>query len=103
MTPVRVYIRIVSSTKTLHWLPYLVPDSFLLQEISYQTYLNGGVASLHQNKKGPWPSFPLITPVCKIENFKQAREEVSVLSSYKFSEVSFRRHDPHGRLKEHLQ
>jgi len=33
----------------------------------------------------------------------QAREEVNILSSYKFREVSFRRHDPQGKLKEHLQ
>ena len=39
----------------------------------------------------------------KIENFKQAREEVNILSSYKFQEVSFRRHDPQEKLKEHLQ
>ena len=44
-----------------------------------------------------------MTPVCKIENFKQARDEVNLLSSYKFQEVSFRRHDPQGKLKEHLQ
>ena len=39
----------------------------------------------------------------KIDNFKQAKEEVSVLASYKFKEVTFRRHDPQGKLKEHLQ
>ena len=44
-----------------------------------------------------------MTLVCKIENFKQAREEVNVLSPYKLRDVSFRRHDPHGKLKEHLQ
>ena len=60
-------------------------------------------ASLHWNKKGLWPLFPLITPVCKIENFKQAKEEVNVISSYKFMEVSFWIHDPHGKLKEYLQ
>ena len=73
MTPDKVYMRIASSTKPLHWLPHLVPDSSLLQEISYQTYVNGVVASLHHNKKGLWPLFPLITRVCKIENFKQAK------------------------------
>ena len=26
-----------------------------------------------------------------------------MISSYKFREVSFRRHDPQGKLKEHLQ
>ena len=44
-----------------------------------------------------------MTQVCKIKNHKQAREEVSILSSYKFQEVSFRRHDPQEKLKEHLQ
>ena len=44
-----------------------------------------------------------MTPVCKIENFKQDKDEENLLSSYKFQEVSFRRHDPQGKLKEHLQ
>ena len=65
--------------------------------------MNGVAASLHRNKKGHWPQFLLMTPVCKIENFKHTREEVNVLSSYKFKEVSFRRHDPQGKLKEHLE
>ena len=103
MTPIGVYIRIAGSTKPPHWLLHLVPDSLLLQDISYQTYVNGVAASLHRNKKGIWPQFPLMTPVCKIENIKQAREEVNVLSSYKFKEVSFQRHNPKGKLKEHLQ
>ena len=65
--------------------------------------MNGVDASLHKHKKGLWPQFPSITPVCKIENFRQARDEVNLLSSYKFQEVSLRRHDPQGKLKEHLQ
>ena len=84
MTPTGVYIRITGSTKPPHWLPHFVPDSFLLQEITYQPFINGVATSLHKHKKGIWPQFPLITPVEKIENFKQAKEEVSVLYSYKF-------------------
>ena len=102
MTPIGIYIRISGSTKPPHCLPHFLPDSLLLQDISYQTFVNGVAASLHRNKKGIWPQFPLMTPVCKIENFKQDREEVNVLSSYKFTEVSFRRHDPQGKIKEHL-
>jgi hypothetical protein len=45
----------------------------------------------------------LTTQVGKIENFKQSKEEVNILSSYKFQDVSFRRHDPQEKLKEHLQ
>ena len=44
-----------------------------------------------------------MTLVCKIGNFKQSRDEENLLSSYKFREVSFRRHAPKGKLKEHLQ
>ena len=35
-----VYIRISGSTKAPHWLPHFVPDTLLLQEIAYQTYVN---------------------------------------------------------------
>ena len=52
MTSEGVYIRIVDSTNPPHWLPHLVLDSLLLQDISYHTYVNGVVASLHPNKKG---------------------------------------------------
>ena len=44
-----------------------------------------------------------MTPVCKIENFKHAGEEVNILSCYKFREVSFPKHDPQGKIKEHLK
>ena len=75
----------------------------LLQKIAYQTYVNGVAASIHRNKKGIFTLFPLSTNVCKIENFNQARDEVGVLTSYKFREVTFRRHDSQGKLKEHMQ
>ena len=52
MTPIGVYIIISRSTKPPHWLPHFVPDALLLQEISYQTFVNGVAASLHRNKKG---------------------------------------------------
>ena len=85
MTLDKVYIKISSSTKPLHWLPHLVPDSLMLKEISYQTYVNRLAASLHQNKKGIWPPFQLITKVCKIENLNKTKDKVGVLTSYKFN------------------
>jgi hypothetical protein len=50
--------------------------------------MNGVAASLHRNKKGFWPPFLLITQVCKIENFKKAKEEVGVLASYYHCKIS---------------
>ena len=44
MTPTGVYIRIVGSTEPPHWLPHFVPDSLLLQEVAYQTFINGVAA-----------------------------------------------------------
>ena len=41
MTPTGVYIRIAGSTKPPHWLPHFALNSLLLQEISYQTFVNG--------------------------------------------------------------
>lgn len=102
MTPDGVYIKIVGSTKPPYWLPHFVPDTLFLKEMAYQTYVNGVATSLNQKKKILWPSFPLSTKFCKIESFKQAKEEVGILTSYKFREVIFRRHDPQGKLKEHL-
>ena len=65
MTPNGVYIRISGSTKAPHWLPHFVLDTLLLQDISYQTYVNGVATSLHKYKKGLWPSFPLLMGVHK--------------------------------------
>ena len=67
MTLDEVYIKIVGRTKPLHWLPHIVPDTLLLQEISYQTYVNGVAASLHRNKKGLWPLFPLSKKIARLK------------------------------------
>ena len=84
MTPNGVYIRMLVSSKDMHWLPHFVLDKWLLQELAYQTHIHGVVASLHKAKKGIWPPFPLSTGICKIENIKKAKEEVNILSSFKF-------------------
>jgi hypothetical protein len=69
MTPDGVYIIILGSTKPRHWLPHFAPDTLLLQEMAYQTYVNGVVASLHRKKKCLWPPFPLSTKFFNIESF----------------------------------
>ena len=46
MTPDGVYLRMIGSTKAPHWLPHFIPDKLLLQEIAYQTHINGVSASL---------------------------------------------------------
>jgi hypothetical protein len=70
----------------------------LLQDIAYLKYVNDVPTSLHKNKKGLWPPFHLSTRVCKIENFKEAKDEVGVLASFKFKEVPFEEMNPRGNL-----
>jgi hypothetical protein len=54
-------------------------------------------------KKGLWSSFPLSMGVHRIGKFKQAKEEVGILSSFRLKEATFQRNDPQGKLKENLQ
>ena len=51
MTPDVVYIRIAGSTKPPHWFPHFVPDTLFLQEMAYQTSVNGVDIYLHRKKK----------------------------------------------------
>ena len=56
-----VYIRISVRNKAPHRFPHFVPETLLLQEIAYHTYVNGVATSLKKYKKGLWPPFPLST------------------------------------------
>jgi hypothetical protein len=89
MTPDGVYIRMSGISKAPHQLPHFVQDKLLLQELSYQTHIHGVASSLYKEKNGLWHPFPLSMGICKIENLKQAKEEVNILSSFKFKEVIF--------------
>ena len=92
MTLEGVYIWMIGSTKAQHWLPHFIPDKLLFQEITYQAFINGVVASLIKEKNIAWPPFPLSTKMCKIETIKQPKDEVNMLSSFRFREMSFHRH-----------
>ena len=83
MAPNGVYIRIIGSTKSPHWLPHFIPDKLLLQEMAYETCINGVSASFLKAKKGPWSPFPFSTRMCRIEKSKQAKDEVNVFPSFK--------------------
>ena len=103
MTLDGIYIRMSSSSKDLYWLLHFVPNKLFLQELAYKTYIHGVVASLHKEKMGLWPPFPLSTRIWKIKNIKQDKEQVNILSSFKFKEVIFWRHYPLGKLKQYLK
>lgn len=103
MTPDGVYMRMINITKDPHWIPHFIPYKLMLQEIAYQTHINNLSASLIKSRKGAWPPFSLSTKVCRMENIKPAKGEVSIISSFKFREEIFRRHDLEGLLKRHLK
>ena len=89
MTLDGVYLRMIGRTKAPQLLPHFILDKFLLQEITYQTFINGVSSSLLKAKRGDWPCFPLSTKMCMIETIKQAKDEVNMLSSFRFIEMSF--------------
>lgn len=41
--------------------------------------------------------------MCKIETVKQNKDEINMLSSFRFREMIFWRNDPEELLKEHLK
>ena len=93
----------IGSTKAPHWLPHFIPNKLLLQEITYQTIINGVSTSFFKAKKGDLPPFPLSTKMCMIKTVKKSKDEVNVLSFFRLREIIFRRHDLEGLLKEHLK
>ena len=81
------YIRMYGSTKALHYclIFYQTLYYFRILPIKHMWIL---WLLLFIDKRGLWPLFPLLTKVCKIKNFKQATDEVGILTSFKFREVS---------------
>ena len=52
------YIRILGSN-TVHMLPRIVSDRFVLEEAAFHTVMNGVYKKLVVPKKNDWPKFPL--------------------------------------------
>jgi hypothetical protein len=73
------YIKIYRATKAPHLLPRFVPDKLVLQEVAYQTMINGVGEMLYRDKKEIWPPLPLWIGSYSFTNTKQAQDEVDVL------------------------
>jgi hypothetical protein len=48
------YIRIFGATKAPHLLPKYIPHMLVIQEVAYQTFLNGVGVALALDMKAPW-------------------------------------------------
>jgi hypothetical protein len=72
------YIRIYRATKAPHLLPRFVPDKLVLQEVAYQTVINGVGEFLYQDKKSIWPLLPLWIGSYSFATTKQAQDEVDI-------------------------
>jgi len=49
------YIRVYGATKDPHFLPRFILDKFVLQEVAYQTLMNGTGETLTRDNKLTWP------------------------------------------------
>jgi hypothetical protein len=52
------YIRVYGATKYPHLFPRFVPDKVVLQEVAYQTLLNGVGGALTRDNKLTYPPMP---------------------------------------------
>jgi hypothetical protein len=84
------------------FFPMFVPDKLVLQEVAYQTIINGVGEILYRDKKAIWPPLPLWIDSYSFANTKKAQDEVDVFLSYHFREEIFKRHDPKKVVKEHF-
>jgi hypothetical protein len=66
------YIRIFGAMKPPHLLPHFIPDKLVIQEVAYQTIINGAGGIFYTSKKAIFPPLPLYIGNYFIENTKQS-------------------------------
>ena len=78
------YRRKFGATTSPYLLPNLVIDKLVLQEIAYQTFINGPCAILSIAKKALFPSFLVLIGAYDISNIKDGKEEAYTIEFFHF-------------------
>ena len=91
------YFRIWGS-KTVHLLPIIVPDRMVLQEFSFQTFIDGTHPKLAKKKRKSWPKFPLHIDSLVIQNSIHANLLGKGITTMKLGEAGKRFYDPKAFL-----
>jgi hypothetical protein len=64
------YIMVYEAMKSLHPLPWFVPEKRVLQEMAYKTVINGVGGMIYKYKKSIWPPLLLYIDACFFSNIK---------------------------------
>jgi hypothetical protein len=78
----KTYIKIYGSTKLPHLFPKPIPDKFSLQEVAYQTLVNGVGAPLAKDKKLSWPTKTFCLGSFSFKDTKKAQVEADILATF---------------------
>jgi hypothetical protein len=66
------YLKVYGAMKSLHLVPRFVLDRLVLQEVAYQTIINGVGEMIYRDKKVIWPPLPLYIGSYFFANTKKA-------------------------------
>ena len=96
------YIRIWGSN-IVHMFPKIVPNKWVIEEVSFQTVTNGVYKKLVGPKRKGWPKCPLNLGSLIIPTSTWAAVLGNQIVSLKISFSLKRRHNPKGFLDSHLK
>ena len=95
------YIHILGSN-IVHLFLRIVSDQMVLQEIAYQTIVDGFFHMLPSSKRKSWPNFPLSFAFCTLQNSTHATILGSEFVDMNWGEAPRRMHDPKSYLASHF-
>ena len=95
------YIGIWGSN-TVHLFPIIVPDRMVIEEIYFQTVIDGVFPKLTRSKRKGWPKSPLSLGPLVIQNSTHARIIGKKITTMKLGESPKRMHDPKSFLANHF-
>ena len=96
------YIRVYGSNTT-HMFPKVIPDRLVLEEISFQTIIEGIYKKCVAPKRKVWPRFPITLGSLSVPSSTWASELSDHIMSLKLVFSCKRQHDPKGIVDLHLK
>ena len=93
---------IIWGSRFVHLLPRIVPDKMVLEEVAYQTMIEGIHQLCYSLKRKSWPNFPISIGHFSISTSTHANLLRKKITTLKLEESSKRMHDPRGFLATHF-
>jgi hypothetical protein len=95
------YIRVFGATGAPHLLPTHVLDKLIVEEIYYQTILQGYNATLVKDKKREFIPYGFHVGFYMVKDIAQEKQEGLIQLEYIFPAGLFCKHDPKGLVPHH--